>query len=102
MQCGTWRSLCLLLGLILPAQEPGEGWEAGAACVVLEITHSPWSSSVLGQMAPAAPKVTARPIWFYLWFLIKFLFLKVILYSAVSGAEAEIPTAIYLCLSRWK
>lgn len=71
-------------------------------CVVLEITHGSQSSSVLGQMAPAAPKVTARPIWFYLWFLIKFLFLKVILFSGASGGAAEIPTAVYLCLSRWK
>lgn len=54
------------------------------------------SLSVLGQMAPTAPELAARPIRCYLWSLIKFPFLKVTLFSGVSGGAAEIPATIHL------
>lgn len=55
---------CALVG-INPAGPGAQGGlgKAGAACAGLEITRGSRSSSVLGQMAPAAPKVTAQPSW---------------------------------------
>lgn len=75
----------------------GERWEAGAAFLAAGIACSSPSSSVLGQMAPTAPELTARLGWFYLWSLIKFPFLKVTLSSgASSGAVRSLQPCVFV------